>query len=257
MRTFLIILLILVLLVAAFFVIVYPTMRQCNFVTSFNDGFNTSVLDTSKWADTYPSGNSGEQQYYSPDAIKIDNSVLNIEAAPVPSHGYSFTSGIILTKDKFAQKYGRFEIKAKLPKGQGFWPAFWLLPAKSDFPVEIDVFEMRGNDPHTIYMSVHWKGAGGSHEHTTVHYTSSADLSADFHTYTLEWIPDRLTWYLDGTKIYTTQDHVPHEPMFFLANLAVGGSFPGSPESTTAFPGIMQIQYARVYVQRCSLNLSH
>ncbi len=222
---------------------------------ALDDGFNSPSLDTSHWSANYPSGNGGEKQYYSPDALKIDGGILTINASPIPSHGYQYTSGIIQSRGKFAQKYGQFEIRAKLPRGQGFWPAFWLLPDKPNFPVEIDVFEMHGDDPHTIFMSLHWKGPDGSHQHVTVPYTSPADLTADFHTYTLNWTPDRLTWLLDGKQIYSTQEHIPDEPMFILVNMAVGGRWPGNPDSTTQFPGVMQIQYVHASKMACSSGI--
>lgn len=227
------------------------SLNYCGYPASLGDGFNSSSLNPSRWSTQYGSGGGGEKQYYGPNAFKISNSILSITAAKTPANGYPYTSGIIHTKGKFAQEYGRFEILAKLPKGKGFWPAFWLLPAKPDFPVEIDVFENLGKDTHTIYMSNHYKGTNGSNQHITIPYTSPVDLSAGFHTYTLDWTATRLTWYLDGKQLYTTTQHVPHEPMFMIANLAVGGTWGGYPDASTAWPGIMQIQWVRAFKQVC------
>ncbi len=227
-----------------------PT-STCNSPISFDDGFNSSPLNTSLWNTTYGSGGGGEQQYYSSGALKTAYSILYMSASKTPANGYPYTSGIIHTKGKYAQLYGGFEIKARIPKGKGFWPAFWLLPATPDFPVEIDVFENLGKDTHTIYLSNHYKGTDGSNQHTTITYHTLVDLSADFHTYALDWTSTRLTWYLDGNELYTTTQNIPHEPMFMIANLAVGGTWGGYPDSTTVFPGIMQIQYVRAYTQAC------
>ncbi len=249
MRTFFAVLLIHFILAGGAAAFPYSTLTTCG--TSLGDGFNTSTLSTTRWSTSYPSGNGGEEQYYGPNAFKLANSILSIYATQDRAYGYQNTSGIIHTKGKFAQMYGRFEIRTKIPKGKGFWPAFWLLPSTPDFPVEIDVFENLGKDTHTIYLSNHYKGMDGSNQHTTIRYYSPLDLSADFHTFRLDWTSTRLTWYLDGKQLYTTTEHVPHEPMFILANLAVGGTWGGYPDSTTHFPGIMQIHYVRVYPQGC------
>lgn len=254
MRTFLAVLLVLILLAGVVVAFFAPSIYGCGSKKTLDDGFNTSTLYSGLWSAQYPSGNSGEQQYYGEDAVQIKDSKANLVATQTPANGKPYTSGIIHTKGKFSQEYGWFEIKAKLPKGKGFWPAFWLLPAKSDFPVEIDVFEMHGDDTHTIYMSLHWKGSDGDPQHITVPYTSPNDLSADFHTYAIDWSPNKLTWYLDGNQIYSTRDHIPHEPMFVLVNLAVGGSWPGNPDASTSWPGVMQIEYAHVFSQECSFK---
>ena len=224
----------------------------CNSPIVFNDDFDGSALNTSLWSTQYGSGGGGEQQYYGPNAFSFGNSILSIIATKTPANGYPYTSGIIQTRGKYAQLYGRFEIKTKIPKGQGYWPAFWILPATPDFPVEVDVFENLGKDTHTIYMTNHYKGTNGSNQSNGFGYYSPVDLSADFHTYTLDWSSTRLTWYLDGKQVFTTTQNIPHVPMFIIANLAVGGHWGGNPDSTTVFPGLMQIQYVRAYAKPCN-----
>ncbi len=257
MKTVLKIILALGILVGAIFTVTKGSVTNCYWRPVLNDNFDTNSINSSIWSTQYHSGNGGEKQYYGPDAFTFGQSTLNITAQPTPANGYQYTSGIIQSRDKFVQQYGFFELRAKMPKGQGFWPAFWLLPNKPDFPVEIDVFELHGDDTHTIFMSLHWKGQDGSHQHKTVSYTSPADLSAGYHTYSLEWTPDKLTWYLDGTAVYSTTEHIPYEPMFILTNLAVGGTWPGNPNSSTPWPGVLSIDYMRASALTCSPNFIH
>jgi beta-glucanase (GH16 family) len=235
--------------ITAFLIRVISDMNQC--ARSFEDEFTGRSLDTTKWSTEYPSGNSGEQQYYAPTIFRVNDGILSIYAENKTSHGYPYTSGIITTQRTFAQKYGYFVIRAKLPSGQGFWPAFWLLPVSKNYPVEIDVFELLGNDPHTIHMTNHWRDEKGSHQKSKLAYTSEIDFSAGFHTFAIDWNQTELKWYIDGVLRYKVDQGVPSEPLFLLVNLAVGGNWPGNPDETTRFPGVMQVDYVRVYKPGC------
>jgi beta-glucanase (GH16 family) len=223
----------------------------CTWNLKFNDDFNGGTLDKTKWSTVYPSGNGGEQQYYGPKAFSISNSKVSIIATKTPSNGYPYTSGIVISRGKFAQEYGRFEVRAELPKGQGYWPAIWLLPVTPKFPDEIDIMEMLGNKTTLMYMSNHYRGTDGLVHSLTKPTTLNVDYSTGFHTFEVIWSSNQISWYVDGVIQLKTTQHIPHEPMFFLINLAVGGHWPGNPNSTTPFPGIMQIEYARAYTQTC------
>jgi len=220
-------------------------------IPTFNEEFNGQTLDISKWSTHYPSGNNGESQFYAQDAFRLWLGKLSIYAEERTSHGYPYTSGIITTEQIFAQKYGYFVMRAKLPAGKGFWPAFWLLPAGGHYPFEIDVFELQGNDPHTIYMSSHWSDQQGNHESKTVPFVSTSNFSTGFHTFAIDWKPSEIRWYIDGILQTRTDQGVPSDPMFMLINLAVGGDWPGYPDESTQFPGIMRIDYVRVYHEAC------
>jgi len=223
---------------------------SCEWQLAFGEDFNGTSLDTAKWNTRYPSGNSGEKQYYAPEAISLQNGILKITAENRQMKGYPYTSGIITTQERFSQKYGVFTIRAKLPKGQGFWPAFWMLPEKLDYPTEIDIFEMLGKDTSTIYMSNHWKGAGNGHAKDIVSY-QGPDFSTAFHTFSLLWTPSVLIWLVDGVEQNRTTVGVPETPMFLLVNLAVGGTWPGNPNTTTPFPSSMEVDYIHVYTRTC------
>ena len=223
---------------------------SCNWQFTFGDEFAGTNLNTAKWNTQYPSGNSGEKQYYAPDAVTLQDGMLKITAENRQMNGYPYTSGIITTQKRFSQKFGFFIIRAKLPNGQGFWPAFWMLPAQPDYPTEIDVFEMLGNDPSVIYMSNHWKDTGAGHRQQIISY-QGPDFSTKFHTFSLLWNPSELIWYVDGVELYRTKEGVPATPMFLLVNLAVGGRWPGDPDGTTPFPSSMEVDYLHVYKRTC------
>jgi beta-glucanase (GH16 family) len=175
---------------------------------------------------------------------------LRIEARPRAMEGYPYTSGIITTQKGFNQQYGYFEIRARLPAGQGLWPAFWLLPATPNVPWEIDVFELHGHLPDNIYMANHWLDGNGEHDWVTRRYRGP-DFTADFHTFAVEWNADEIIWYVDDVPRGRTRNGVPAQPMFLLANLAVGGTWPGFPDETTPFPSSMEIDYIRVWRKVC------
>lgn len=184
--------------------------------------------------------------------FSIQDGILNITAAPTSSAlmdalgGYQYTSGLITTQQSFQQTYGYFEMSAKLPEGQGFWPAFWLLPAGGWGPPELDVMEMLGNNPSTIYTTAHSTATGQLQ--STTFASNVADTSAGFHSYGVDWEPDQITWYFDGQPVAQTATPPDmHSPMYMLANLAVGGNWPGAPDATTSFPSNMQIDYIRAY----------
>jgi beta-glucanase (GH16 family) len=184
----------------------------------------------------------------------VTRTVLTLTAAPVTDlqtqsliNGYDYSSGEINSYSSFSQLYGYFEMSAKLPEGQGLWPAFWLLPADGSWPPEIDIMEVLGHDPTTLHNAVHYNGRGGRHMSAGTS-TTVADMSADFHVYGVDWQADTITWYFDGQQVYQTATPAGlNEPMYILANLAVGGNWPGSPNSSTVFPAEYQIDYIRVY----------
>ncbi len=162
-----------------------------------------------------------------------------------------FLSGIITSYDAFRFLYGRVEARAKMPAGKGLWSAFWLLNGyyNEDQPEdpEIDIIEAIGDQVNTANHAYHVRPGGGN----TVSREGRAfmpDFSADFHTYGVEWTPGRIIWSVDGRETYRVEgDDVSSEQMYLLANLAVGGDFPGPPDETTPFPSTYEIDYIRVW----------
>ncbi len=216
---------------------------------TFHDEFSGNRLDTKKWHDQYWHGrthSNNELQYYAPDGYEVRNGVLRLRAERRAMGGMNYTSGMIASHDKFAQQFGCFEVRARFPKGKGFWPAFWLLPATRKWPPEIDVLEILGHETSKVYFSTHWREVGGKHQFKTFHW-SGPDFGKEFHTFAAEWKPGEVIWYVDGRERARSQHGIPAEPMYLIANLAVGGDWPGNPDVTTAFPGVMEIDWIRVY----------
>ena len=218
----------------------------------FRDEFNGTALDERKWTTAFPWGRDrssvGELQYYAPDAFSLGNGVLRILATPSPGGTHSYDSGLISSHASFAQQYGRYEIRSRLPRGTGLWPAFWLLPPDTSWPPEIDVFEALGQEPDSVNMTVHWSKAG-EHRQNGARYTGP-NFSRGFHTFAVEWGPDTLVWFVDGVERHRVRGHSPQGPMYVLANLAVGGSWPGAPDASTSFPASFDIDYIRVYAAK-------
>jgi beta-glucanase (GH16 family) len=216
----------------------------------FDDEFMGTTLDRTKWSTTYPWGartNYGNQEleYYTDDAFQVRGGMLSIRAQRRTVHGFSFTSGIVTSYDSFAVKYGYFEIRAKVPKGQGLWPTFWLAPKDMSWPPEVDIFELRGQEPTVDTMSDHFSTARGPRQ---LHYAwTGPDFSQDFHTFALRWTPTELVWYVDGLERLRTTSNIPNKPMYLIVNLAVGGNWPGAPDWTTPFPSYLDVIYVRVY----------
>ncbi len=184
--------------------------------------------------------------------FSLNNGIATITANPATAaeqgnlFGMGYTSGVMSTKLSYAQTYGYFEIKAKLPEGNGLWPAFWMMPLHSTG--ELDVFEQLGKDPSTIYQTSH-SAARGSTISTAVHL----DSPDQFHTYGMLWDKNYLIWYIDGVE--TSRQATPadlNSPMYMIMNLAVGGTWPGNPDSTTPFPASMGIDYVRTYTLNSS-----
>ena len=179
----------------------------------------------------------------------------------------NYTSARLLTKGKFEQRYGRFETRAKLPFGQGIWPAFWMLGNDIDsvgWPRcgEIDVMENVGREPGVNHGSLHGQGYSGGSALTGI-YTlpDGKKFSDDFHVFAIEWEPSAIRFYVDGVlyQTKTTGDAASRgqwafdHPFFVILNVAVGGNFPGSPDDSTTFPQMLMVDYVRVYAETSTI----
>jgi beta-glucanase (GH16 family) len=248
-------------------------------VLSWSDEFNgpdNSAVDASKWVHDVGGGGWGNQEleYYTDGTQNavVSGGNLVITATPTgasshtcsyPSNGpCQYTSARLLTKGKFSQKYGRFEARIQIPEGQGIWPAFWMMGANIDsvsWPScgEIDVMENIGKEPSINHGSLHMPASGStSDSQLTGMYTlpGGAKLGDAFHVYAVEWSASAIKFYVDDT-LYETQTPQTatnrtwefDQPFFILLNVAVGGQWPGAPDSTTTFPQTMKVDYVRVY----------
>ncbi len=225
-------------------------------VLTFADEFNGAALDLRRWAPHDPWGRvrDFQLQAYSPDAVTVSGGQLHIVArradAAHPAQVYDgkereFLSGIITTFGLFAQTYGRFEIRCRVPAGRGLRPGFLLRPIpKGELPA-IDVFETTGDAPSRVFLANHW-GTEQTERSWGDSFTAP-DLSADFHTIALEWDRDRIAWFIDGKETFRSTDGVPHQPMYLLLDLAMGGRLARTPDASTPFPASFDIDYMRVY----------
>ena len=211
----------------------------------WEDNFDDPSLSTAKWnIIDWAAEKNNELEYYTPDNVSLTNGNLCIITEKKQYNGRSFTSGAIETKDKFHFLYGKAEIRAKLPKGKGIFPAFWMLAQNdSDLP-EIDIMEMIGDYPSEIWMVYHWLD-GDEQKRNYTSYTGP-DFSEDYHIFSIEWSSDKMVWLIDNAEVFST-DHAPNQPMFLYINTAVGGVWPGSPDTKTIFPQSLLVDYVRIY----------
>lgn len=231
-----------------------------NWQLVWQDEFNyDGALDETKW--TYDLGAGGwgnnELQTYTKDTenVKIEEGVLKITAK---SSGNSFTSARVTTKGLFAQAYGRFEARIKTPYGPGIWPAFWMLGDNIDtvgWPKcgEIDLMELRGQQPNIIHGSLHGPGYSSGAAVTKSFGYGNNRFDADFHVFAIEWNKDSIEFYVDDTlyqKVTPSDvngEWVYNNSFFIVLNVAVGGDYVGFPTAKTPFPQTMYIDYVRVY----------
>jgi beta-glucanase (GH16 family) len=152
-----------------------------------------------------------------------------------------FISGLVSTDTKFSQHYGYFEVRFRPPAGRGLWPAVWMVAATHEKHIEIDLYEMLGHQPDEYYVSLHAPG-----REFDLHKKLRREGNAAFHTVGVLWEQDSVTWFMDGKSVATAR-FVSEHPMYLIVNLAVGGSWPGAPDSSTQFPASLAVDYMRVY----------
>jgi len=225
---------------------------------AWSDEFDGATLDQSSW--NYEQGAGGwgnnELENYTNTAanVHLDSGYLHISVLN-PSPG-SYTSGRITTKGKHEFTYGRMEIRAKLPEGQGIWPALWMLGANfasAGWPAcgEIDIMELLGQTPSVVHGTLHWN-SGGHQMQGGLYELPAGKFSSGFHTFTLIWTPNGFKWLVDQHEyLFINKAQVSAFPFdlsqFFIFNVAVGGNWPGNPDETTLFPQHMIVDYVRVY----------
>ncbi len=209
---------------------------------AFDQPFDSAPLDTSAWSPNLWGlhTNPPELQYYDSSALSFTGGGLRITTSNQPMGGMAYTSGIVTTRERPAFSYGYFEMRAKLPKGKGIWPAFWLTNDPSTH--EIDAFELLGDNPRTVYMTYH-------RNHSEVYQATytGPDFSAGYHTFGVDWQPGYIRWYIDGVLRGEYRGTVLPDGLWMAVNTAVGGEWPGSPDASTVFPQYYDVDYVRVY----------
>lgn len=265
---------------------------------TWSDEFDKPEIDKSKWdfdrgngfqspdtKDWITGWGNGELEFYTnrPENMFIKDGMLHIRAIKESYKGYNYTSARLNTRKRdggpiFSQRYGRFEFRAKLPTGQGVWPAIWMRPQAEKYggwPAsgEIDILETKGQAPTIVQGTLHFGSRWPANTFIKKEYTLPDKGRIDaFHIYVLEWEPGEIRWYVDD-KLYSTQNFwwscsdqegprgLPaadeselnpwpapfDQPFFITINLAIGGQFLGNPDHTTLLPAEMIVDYVRVY----------
>ena len=233
------------------------------------NGADGTQADSSKWV--METGGNGwgndELEYYTarPENSFQQGGNLVIKAVQEKFTGpdgvtRDYTSARLKTQGKFTQKYGRFEARIKIPRGQGIWPAFWMLgnDIEKGWPKcgEIDIMENIGKEPSTVHGTIHGPGySGGGGLSAPYALADDQRFADDFHVYAVEWEKKAIRFYVDD-HLYATRTladlpkgtkWVFNHPFFIILNVAVGGGWPGNPDSTSVFPQTMLVDYVRVY----------
>jgi len=237
------------------------------------DGPAGASFDRAKWvADTGGHGfGNQERQFYTTrtENVVLDGDghlVITARAEP-PSSNYQcwygrcgYTSTRLKTKGLFAQTYGRFEARIRVPRGQGIWPAFWMLGDDIDsvgWPQcgEIDIMEHIGRQPTIAHGTLHGPGYSSANGISRADTLALGGYADDFHIFAVSWQPNEIRWFVDGRQYHRmTPADLPSgtrwvfdHPFFMLLNLAVGGAWPGDPDASTTFPQQMIVDYVRAY----------
>jgi len=230
----------------------------------WSDEFNDATINTNNW--NYDIGGSGwgnnELEYYtnSTNNAYLSNGKLVIEARQETIGSNKYTSARMNTAGKQSFKYGRIDIRAKIPVSHGMWPALWMLGSNistTPWPGcgETDIMELVGSAPNRVVGSIHWAQANGtSGTFNNVYFLSSGDFSQQFHVFSVIWQMNYVQIIVDGLPYMTatnssiTSGTWPfNAPFFFIFNVAVGGDWPGPPDATTIFPQQMLVDYIRVF----------
>ena len=238
-------------------------LTYANYSLVWDDEFNGTTL-SSDWTFDIGTGSGGwgnnELQYYTNQNHSVNNGYLEITAKEEQFNAQNYTSTRLKTQGIKSWKYGRIDIRAALPYGQGIWPAFWMLGdniSSVSWPTcgEIDIMEMIGGagaNDRTVHGTVHWNENGSHAQFGNSKVLPSGKFADDFHVFSIVWNQNSITWLLDNVP-YNTVDITPanmsafHNNFFLIFNLAVGGNWPGSPDGTTVFPQKMYVDYVRVF----------
>lgn len=237
------------------------------------DEFDGTQLDPSRWSFQVGDGcdidlcgwGNNELQWYQPQNVTVSGGFLTITARPESVGGRSYTSARIRTLGKGDWRYGRIDVRARLPTGRGLWPAIWMLPSENRYggwaaSGEIDIVELVGHEPDRVHGTLHYGGEWPDNVYSGAPFVLQTGSFADrFHTFTLEWEEGVFRWYVDGVHYQTQTDWYSsgapypapfNQPFHLVMNVAVGGDWPGSPDARTVFPQSMVVDFVRVYERK-------
>ncbi len=230
----------------------------------WSEEFNDTSLDATKWTPEVKDvwyNNELEATTNSRNNVNVTGGNLNITAIKENYNGRTFTSARINTNGKKDFNFGRVDVRAKLPKGKGVWPAIWMLGSNDStapWPAcgEIDIMELRGSSPTVNNTTMHYGNTTADHQYKGTQYvlpaSANGDFSSDFHIFSAVRSLNQMQFYVDGALYYTfkSSDASPYpfnNPFYVILNLAIGGDFDGNPDASTTFPQTMQVDYVRYY----------
>ncbi|HYW94138.1 MAG TPA: glycoside hydrolase family 16 protein [Bacteroidales bacterium] len=253
---------------AAMAIMVVSCSSRPEYSLVWQDEFNYEGLpDSSKWSYDVSGNATGwgnnEAQFYTiarPENVNVSDGKLIITAIKEPISGKNYSSARLRTKGKGDWKYGKFEIRAKLPAGRGIWPAIWMFPSTNDYGNwpsggEIDIMEHVGYMPDSVFCTIHTE-AFNHLKNTQVSKSSYVpDCDNKFHIYTMEWDSTAISFFVDQNEVLTFTHHGGtykewpfDKPFHLIMNIAVGGYWGGKEGiDTTIFPQEMIVDYVRVY----------
>lgn len=238
-------------------------------VLVWSDEFDGKILDQAKWKAIIGNGcpalcgfGNQELQYYTdrPENLRVEDGKLIITALDDGMEGSNYTSAKLVTQGKGLWKYGRVEVRAKIPAGKGNWPAIWMLPDNNKYggwpkSGEIDIMEHVGYDQGVLWGTVHTESFNhmkGTQKGMSIEVP---DISEEFHTYAIEWFEDRIDFYIDNHRYHSfadtgkgSDDWPFNHPFYLILNLAIGGTWGGQQGiANDIFPNRMEIDYVRIY----------
>ncbi len=223
----------------------------------WSDEFAGTAIDAKKWSLSNGASNvNSELEYYSNSAKNafLDSGALVLRAIKENVGGRNYTSAKLTTRMKGDWLYGRVEVRARLNKGKGMWPAIWMMPtddAYGGWPSsgEMDIMELLGHEPAKVYGTIHWS-SGGHQQQGSSKSLAGATFADDYHVFGYEWSAGKQNWFIDDVQYFTTAKGQPFDKRFYLIlNVAVGGGWPGNPDGTTAYPNDMAVDWVRVYAK--------
>ena len=231
-------------------------VRQAKWDLVWGDEFDGTTINPANWVVQNGAANvNNELEYYSPSDVYLENGSLVLKSEIATNGARRYASGEVRTGTLRTVKQGNaIEWRTQAPSGQGIWPANWLVDTPCDglngcginWPPEIDVLELRGNEPNVNLMT-HWWGTWPNEQHETTSFDAGTSLADAYHTYRLEWFPDSVVWYIDGIQRAKHTQNITSGLMQIVMNTAIGGLFAGNPDQTTVFPQYHRIDYVRVY----------
>jgi len=227
---------------------------------AWQDEFNGTSVDPANW--TFETGGewfNNELQYYRTENAWVSDGTLTIEARKELFGGHNYTSSRMKTENKKKFIYGRVDIRALLPKGQGIWPALWTLGnniAGVGWPAcgEIDIMEKIGGtgNEKTVYSTLHWDDGNGHADYGQSYTSAKEAFYEKYHVFSIIWDETSIRSFVDNQQYFVvdiTPAHMSefHLEQFFIFNVAVGGIWPGNPDASTVFPQQMKVDYIRVF----------